>query len=219
MPVGVGFFADIAGVAVDIKMFGSLGKQNVYSALAALAVGQSQGISAADMKISVGSYVPPSGRMRLIDGIKGSLIVDDTYNSSPVASLQALHTLKSLENVTRKIAILGDMMELGHYSSESHKEIGQVAATSCDILVAVGVRSRKVAEAALDSGLSEKKVYQFDDSKEAGEFIQNFIEKGDVILVKGSQSMRMERTVKEIMAEPEKASKLLVRQEVEWANR
>jgi UDP-N-acetylmuramyl pentapeptide synthase len=71
----------------------------------------------------------------------------------------------------------------------------------------------------MDNGMSEKVVYQFDTSSEAGSFIQNMIEEGDVVLVKGSQSMRMEMAVKEIMAEPGQASELLVRQEEEWQNR
>jgi UDP-N-acetylmuramoyl-tripeptide--D-alanyl-D-alanine ligase len=157
--------------------------------------------------------------MHLIDGIKGSLIIDDTYNASPVATVEALHTLQTLEKATRKIAMLGDMMELGAHSAEAHKEIGILAAKSCDILVTVGVRSCRVAEAAMDSGMSEKNVYQFDSSVEAGVFIQNMITEGDVVLVKGSQSMRMEQAVKEIMAEPEQASGLLVRQEEEWMKR
>jgi UDP-N-acetylmuramyl pentapeptide synthase len=81
------------------------------------------------------------------------------------------------------------------------------------------VRSRKIAEAAMDAGLSEKNVLQFDSSQEAGAFIQNVIAEGDVVLVKGSQSMRMEQAVKEIMLNPDKAGELLVRQDEEWAKR
>jgi UDP-N-acetylmuramoyl-tripeptide--D-alanyl-D-alanine ligase len=157
--------------------------------------------------------------MHLVDGIKGSLIIDDTYNASPIATTEALNTLQTLEKAKRKIAVLGDMMELGAHSSEAHKEIGTLAAKSCNILVAVGIRSRRIAEAAMDSGMSEKNIYQFDSAPEAGNFIQNTIAEGDIILVKGSQSMRMEQVVKEIMAEPEQAGKLLVRQEEEWTKR
>ena len=108
------------------------------------------------------------------------------------------------------------MLELGAQSSEAHKEIGVVAARSCDVLVAVGLRSRRIAESAMDSGMSEKNVYQFDASQEAGAFIQNMIAEGDVILVKGSQSPRLERVTKAIMADPSRAPELLVRQEREW---
>ncbi|HAO64641.1 TPA: hypothetical protein DCQ44_01525 [Candidatus Taylorbacteria bacterium] len=218
-PAGIGFFVDYAGTPLALELFGSLGKHHVYPALAALAVGYAQGLSPEEVQAGLRAHVPPLGRMHLIDGIKGSLIIDDTYNASPVATIEALHTLQTLEKVTRKIAMLGDMMELGAHSSEAHREIGALAAHSCDILVAVGVRSRRIAEAAMDEGLSEKNVYQFDEAQEAGVFIQNLIMEGDIILVKGSQSIRMEQAVKEIMLEPEDAGKLLVRQDEEWSKR
>lgn len=218
-PIGIGFSVDYAGTPLSIELFGSLGKHHVYPALAALAVACVQGLAPEEAQIALKTHVPPPGRMHIIDGIKGSLIIDDTYNASPVATVEALHTLQTLENVTRKIAMLGDMMELGAHSSEAHKEIGVLAAKSCDILVAVGVRSRRIAEAAMNFGMSEKNVYQFDSAKEAGAFIQNLIAEGDIVLVKGSQSMRMEQAVKEIMNNPERAGELLVRQEEEWTKR
>ena len=100
----------------------------------------------------------------------------------------------------------------------------------CDTLLCVGVRARYMAEgaeaglpAAADTaqvgGLSEKNIFQFDDAREAGTFLEQLIKTGDVILVKGSQSMRMERVVEEIMAHPEQKGELLVRQEEEWLNR
>ena len=97
--------------------------------------------------------------------------------------------------------------------------MGVRAAKFLDVLVTVGFRSRKIAESALDAGLSEKNIYQFDSSSEAGAFLQNHIHEGDVILLKGSQSTRMERAVKEIMAHPDQAEKLLVRQDEEWLKR
>lgn len=218
-PVGIGFNVDYAGIPMAIELFGSLGKHHVYPALAAIAVGCAQSMAPEEVQAALKDYKPAFGRMHLIDGIKGSLIIDDTYNASPVATVEALHTLATLEKTKRRIAVLGDMMELGAHSSEAHKEIGELAAKSCDILVAVGVRSRKIADAAMDAGMAEDNIYQFDTSGETGLFIQNMITKGDVVLVKGSQSMRMEQTVKEIMAEPEQASELLVRQEEEWLRR
>jgi UDP-N-acetylmuramoyl-tripeptide--D-alanyl-D-alanine ligase len=111
------------------------------------------------------------------------------------------------------------MMELGRHTSEEHRKAGVLAATACDILVTVGLRSRTLAESAIDAGLEEDNVLQFDTSAEAGKYIKDIIQAGDVILVKGSQSTRMEKVVYEIMAEPERASDLLVRQEEEWLKR
>ena len=219
LPTGIGFNVDYGGTPLSIELFGSLGKHHVYPALAAIAVAYAQGLAPEAVQESFKNYMPPLARMHLVDGIKGSLIIDDTYNASPVATVEALNTLGTLEKAKRKVAILADMMELGAHSFEAHREVGVIAAKSCDILVAVGVRSRRIAEAAMDAGMSEKKVYQFDTAEEAGSFIQNSIEEGDIVLVKGSQSMRMEKAVKEIMAEPDKAGELLVRQEEEWTKR
>ena len=102
---------------------------------------------------------------------------------------------------------------------DEHYEVGKHVADSADILMTVGIRSRKMADGALDNGLSEKKVFQFDDSIETGKALQDMLKDEDIVLVKGSQSTRMERTVEEVMANPENAFELLVRQEEEWKKR
>jgi len=220
-PLGVCFKVEYVGNCLPVKLVGTLGSNNIYSSLAALAVGISLGLNLVEATENLSNHIAPRGRMTLIKGIKNSLIIDDTYNSSPVALTSALETLKSLKlkNKKKKIAMLGDMMELGKHTAEAHKEAGVLAATACDILVTVGLRSRALAESAIDSGLDEDSVLQFDSSEEAGLYIKNIIGEGDIILVKGSQSTRMEKIVKEIMAEPEQASELLVRQDEEWLRR
>ena len=157
--------------------------------------------------------------MSIIKGVNKSTIIDDTYNSSPVALASALETLRNLKTKTRKIAILGDMMELGKHSSDEHKKAGILAASACDILVTVGLRSRALAESTIDAGLDADSVLSFDNSIEAGQYVKGLIKEGDIILAKGSQSTRMEKAVYEIMAEPEHAGTLLVRQEEEWLKR
>ena len=218
-PLGVCFKVEYVGNCLPVKLAGTLGSNNIYSSLAALAVGISLGLNLVEATENLSNHIAPRGRMTLIKGIKNSLIIDDTYNSSPVALTSALETLKSLKIKKKKIAMLGDMMELGKHTAEAHKEAGVLAATACDILVTVGLRSRALAESAIDAGLDEDSVLQFDSSEEAGLYIKNIIGEGDIILVKGSQSTRMEKIVKEIMAEPEQASELLVRQDEEWLRR
>jgi UDP-N-acetylmuramoyl-tripeptide--D-alanyl-D-alanine ligase len=111
------------------------------------------------------------------------------------------------------------MMELGRVSVEEHRKAGAIAAKTCDILITVGVRARDIAMGALDNGMPDANILQFEDSSKAAQEIQNMLMEGDAILVKGSQSMRMERIVEEIMAEPERAGELLVRQDSEWKKR
>jgi UDP-N-acetylmuramoyl-tripeptide--D-alanyl-D-alanine ligase len=205
--------------SLPVVIKGSLGIQNMYSSLAGLAVALSQKINLIDASQAFLNHETPKGRMRIIDGIKDITILDDTYNSSPVAASQALKTLGEINSKGRKIAALGDMMELGKHSVEEHYKIGKLINEYADVLITVGIRSRKVAEGALETGMDKKKIFSFDNSIEARDKINDLIKKNDIILVKGSQSVRMERIVKEIMLDKEKASELLVRQDEEWKNR
>ncbi|HRH25808.1 MAG TPA: UDP-N-acetylmuramoyl-tripeptide--D-alanyl-D-alanine ligase [Parcubacteria group bacterium] len=204
-----------------ITLADTLGEQNISHVLVALLVVKDLGL---DVRLAASSFKsehPTPGRMRLLDGLKGSLLIDDSYNSSPVALEEALKTLKSIKigRGHRKIAILGDMLELGRYTVDEHKKMGERASKSATILVTVGIRSRYAAEAALSGGMSESKVFQFDDSLEAGMFMKDLIKSGDVILIKGSQGTRMEKCVEELMAKPEYKEKLLVRQSTDWADK
>jgi UDP-N-acetylmuramoyl-tripeptide--D-alanyl-D-alanine ligase len=218
-PFGVYFKVEYANNCLPVKIIGTLGSNNIYSCLAALAVGISLGLNLVEATENLAVLVTPKGRMNLIKGFKKTTIIDDTYNSSPVALNSALMTLRDLKTKKRKIAVLGDMMELGRYTSEEHKNAGICAASVCDLLVTVGIRSKAIAESAIDSGLDEDSVLQFDNSVEAGKYLSSILEEGDIVLVKGSQSIRMEKVVKEIMAEPEQAQDILVRQEKEWLER
>ena len=213
---GMSFKAGYKENSVPIVIKGSLGVQNIYSALSAISVGLSQKINLVKIGEALLKHETPKGRMRIIPGIKNTIIIDDTYNSSPKALSSALDTLKNIKVKGKKIVVLGDMMELGKHSVDEHYEAGKKVSLCCDVLITVGMRSIKIAEGALDGGLSEKNIFQYEDSVSAGKFVQEIISEGDIVLFKASQSVRMEKAVEEIMAEPEKAKELLVRQDDEW---
>src|SRR3989344_7720045 len=216
---GISFHVAYQHSSEQIVLNGVLGKQHIYPTLAALAVGISEGLTLSAMAEELKEYAPPPGRMRLIKGINESLIIDDTYNASPVATLEALSVLATIKTEGSKIAVLGDMLELGNYSVPAHKEIGALVAQSADRLVTVGIRSHYTAEMANKKRMKKKSITITNDSREAGNKLKGNIGKGDVILVKGSQSMRMERVVEMLMAEPEKAKELLVRQDDVWRSK
>jgi len=218
-PVGSSFTVTHLHNTAVVKVMGSVGIQNAYIYTAAAAVADQFDIPLTAVTAAFTDYTSPAGRMRMIPGIKGSLIIDDTYNSSPIAADSALQSLAELRGAKRKIAVLGDMLELGQYSSREHERVGELAAKSADILLTVGVRSRKTAEAALEHGLAESNIFQYEDSAKAGRELQNMIKPGDFILVKGSQGVRAERVVEEVMAEPERAEELLVRQDQSWKSK
>ncbi len=196
-----------------------LGDAHVLSILAGAAVALQLGISLRDVAKNLKSYVPMQGRMRLIGGIKHSLILDDTYNASPKAVHAALEALGSfpLTGTAQRIVVIGDMLELGRYAEKAHVEIGQhVSSLPIDLLVTVGEFSRDIARGALAAGMDQSNVFTYATAPDAGRFVQDRMGKGDVILVKGSQGVRMEKIVKELMAEPLKAGELLVRQNETW---
>ncbi|MDQ3077070.1 MAG: UDP-N-acetylmuramoyl-tripeptide--D-alanyl-D-alanine ligase [bacterium] len=215
-PNGMMTVINVRGTKVPVAIHGSLGVQHIYPVLSAFAVGIAEGMKPIEISQALENHVPPRSRMRLIAGIKDTVLIDDTYNSSPVAVEAALLTLKAVNVAGRKIAVLGDMMELGQYSVDEHKKAGKIVAGIAHILVTVGVRSRMTAEAALNEGVSENNILQFDSAQEAGKYLESVIKAGDIILVKGSQSMRMERIVEELMNNPEEKDTLLVRQEPQW---
>lgn len=221
-PVGVTFkVAYDDGGSIPVNIMGAFGRQHVYAALAALTVAAHFKVNMVEAARALEAWVPAPGRFRLLEGIKNTVILDDTYNSSPAALEAALLELKGMKmkEGARRIAVLGDMLELGKFAVAEHKRLGAVAGSFCDLVITVGVRAQYFAEGALDGGISEKKVLQLDDARHAGLYLQNVIGEGDVILIKGSQLIRMERTVEEVMAHPELKGELLVRQEPEWLNR
>ncbi len=221
LPKGVSFGVLDGEETLPIYLEGTVGKHHVYHIISALAVCKALGEPLSVALKNFKYHEPTPGRMRLIEGEKGSIIIDDSYNSSPIALDEALNTLQDLKGTGgRKIAVLGDMLELGKYSVDEHKKAGAKAGGIADILVTVGVRARYFTEGAKSAGMGTEQIFQFSDSKKAGEFMHNKIAQGDIVLVKGSQSgIRMERTVEKIMTHPEDKEKLLVRQDKEWRAR
>lgn len=204
------------GERFPVLLKGTLGHHLVYPVIAALAVAEAVGENVASISKAFRTHEATPGRMRVIEGEGGTTIIDDTYNSSPVAVEEALKTLESLR-ATRRIAVLGDMLELGKYSVDAHRKVGVLASECADALVTIGPRSQSAAEAARFSGMKE--VHEFRDALEALAYLRETVTKGDTILVKGSQGMRTERIVRGLMAHPEDAEKLLVRQDAEWKER
>ncbi|MCR4323102.1 MAG: UDP-N-acetylmuramoyl-tripeptide--D-alanyl-D-alanine ligase [Candidatus Azambacteria bacterium] len=216
-PIGITFKMESKGSLVPFRLDGMFGMASgTYAAAAACAVGVVLEMNLVEIAAALQQYVPLQGRLRLIDGIKGSSILDDTYNASPASMDVALETLYALP-AERKVAVLGDMLELGKFTEDAHRAAGKKAASVCNILVTVGERMRFAADEARAHGFIENKnLFLFDTAQDAGRFMVGMIQEKDLVVVKGSQSMRMEFVVKEIMAHPEHAEELLVRQDKKW---
>ncbi|MDI6734155.1 MAG: Mur ligase family protein [Patescibacteria group bacterium] len=215
---GADFKLTYGGSFVPVHLNGSLGRVRAYSSAIAAVIGLIFGMNLVKLAEALKHYESPAGRLKLIPGIKESIIIDDTYNASPIAMKEALETFKNIK-AKRKIAVLGDMLEIGKYTLQAHEEIGKMAAKIVDFLIVVGIRGKFISESAIRAGFPKKSISVFMSVRDAGLFLQSKIERGDVILIKGSQGVRLEKVVKDVMAEPQDAEKLLVRQNKEWLSK
>ena len=199
---------------VPVKIDGSLGKSQAWSAAAAASVGLIFKMNLVEISEALAGYLGPKGRMRILKGIKDTIIIDDTYNASPASTYLALETLKEFSG--RKVVVLGDMLELGEFTEIAHREAGNFAASFADVLVCVGARMKFAADAAANQMLN---IHTFETSEIAKQKVQELLQLGDLVLVKGSQGMRMEKIVEEIMADPLNKKDLLVRQSKKWLSK
>lgn len=218
----------IEGTEADIKINNEaqhlvlpdvIGKSVIYCALPALACAKELGIDLTVASAALRDADKSKGRMRLLHGMNNSMLIDDTYNASPKATEHGLKTLGEVESKGFKIAVLGDMLELGDFTRDEHYKIGMEVAKVAHKLYTVGIRSRVIAEGALDGGMRDENIMQCDTALDAGKELVKVLKEGDLVYLKGSQGMRMERTVKMILAETHEPHKVLVRQESAWINK
>ena len=188
----------------------SVGMTQLLPVAAALAVAKDFNIPFSEALEALGEYEAPPSRCRLLAGKNGSSIIDDSYNASPAAVEEALASLKMFPHAKRRIAVLGDMLELGRYSVIEHERIAEIVGDFADVIVTVGIRARAFAMAPKNA-----EVISFSNSYDAARAFPALVREGDVVLVKGSQSIRTERIVEALLDNPVDASKL-VRQERMW---
>lgn len=214
VPIGINFRIQNKGNVFPVVLPNVLGLHNVVQATSAIACASEFDIDLLESIKDVADYKTPVGRLSLLEGENNSFIIDDTYNSSPAALHEALEILKEF-NGARKIAILGDMLELGKYTEEEHVKIGERAKDIVDILITVGPRAKIIANIAREN-MGENKVFSLDRYEEVIPLIKEMISAKDVILVKGSQKMRLEKVVEKIMKDKDNKKSLLCRQDKEW---
>ena len=198
-PLGISFKLEYGGAFVPVRLDGVFGKTQAYAAAAAAAVGLIFGTNLVKISEALKNYKPAGSRMELLPGIKHTYIIDDSYNASPLSMHAALDTLKGLPG-KRRVAVLGDMLEIGKYTLEAHERVGRLAGKFVDVLATVGPRAKFIAESAQEAGLRRSKIFSYDTADEALKPVQDLIRKGDLILVKGSHAMELDKVVEEIKA-------------------
>lgn len=191
-----------------------IGEHNLRPAISAGAVGLKLGLNADEVARGMKKIRSVPGRMSLIEGIDESIIIDDSYNSSPLAVMSALRTLYSI-NSPQKIAVLGSMNELGESSALEHQKVGEFCKSSeLDWVITVGDEAEKfLAPFALKNGCNVK---SFKTSLQAGFFLREIIEQRAVVLFKGSEGkIYLEEAIKKVILSIEDESRL-VRQSANW---
>jgi UDP-N-acetylmuramoyl-tripeptide--D-alanyl-D-alanine ligase len=213
---GIGFKLNFEGKIIPVRLHYVLARHQIYAALAAAAVGITFKVNLVDIAASLENFFSPPGRMNLIKGIMDSLIIDDTYNSSPISASAALAVMNEIQ-AERKIVVLGDMLELGRETEKGHKEVARkIFSAEVDLFLAVGERMEKAFRELHALGYPAGSLFYFESPISVAEKLKQIIQPGDLILIKGSQGMRMEKVVERIMRNPRKAAEYLCRQSKEW---
>lgn len=229
LPVGLEAMLQVDGQTATIYLPGIFGRSLAFAVAAGVAVGKALGLSLDEMVRALAAFEPLPGRVRLIPGIKGTMLLDDSYNASPVATLSALRDLASIQidaTRQRRIACLGEMRELGEQSAMLHEQVGlEAAKLGLDLLFVSGAMAEAYVRGASLGGMPTDKIKVFEDTPELALWVQDILKPGDLVLAKASQGghetkgVRMERVIKELMADPTQADKLLPRQEAVWTAR
>ena len=215
--IGMNFKLKYRGNVVPVFLPNTLGFAQVYAFLCGVSVALQYSFNLVEVSVFASKFIAPKGRTNLIKAVNNSYIIDDTYNSSPEAVKMSVDLLSSMQSLFlgKRIAVLGDMLELGRESVPAHKEVGEyVAKKGIDILLTTGEISRNTNLVAKKLGMID--AFYFKDQKDLISYLKSIVKKDDLILIKGSQGSRMERVVKALMAEPDQAQKLLVRQSKKW---
>lgn len=195
---------DGIGIRVDLKVFAC--RESFYlplpvvqlAANLASAVGMAflMGVGLPTIKTALANFAPGDKRMNMIPLDAGGLLIDDTYNANPISAMAALEACQQMSQGRKTVAVLGDMLELGSYEIEGHKNVGKKAAElDIDIMVTIGERAKYYKEGAAEAGLPAAQIFQFTDSAEALKWINENVSPTDVILFKASRGMQLDKLV------------------------
>ena len=198
---GIDFKISYENSEVNFHISKTLGAPPLYAALAAAAIGIKLGLDLKQTAEAFKNYIPPKNRLEIIEGIKATIIINDAYNSSPLAAEAALDLLAEFKK-NRKIGVLGSMRELGLNTEKAHRRLGQKAAQVCDVIFLAGAETVFAKEEILKKKfISGQDVFWFESSDEAKTKVQEILQPGDAVLIKGSRGVRMEKIVEEVKAE------------------
>lgn len=213
---GLSFKVNFDGKTVPLRLPKVVAKHHIPSALAALSLGVALKLNPVAAIEALEKFEPLPGRLRLLPGRENTYLLDDTYNASPASTRAALEVMKELM-APRKVAILGDMLELGPESDHEHAQLSSAVKDSgVDVVVTVGKHMRALHEQLLKDGFSRRQVLWLPDPMTALEAVMNIVRTEDLVLIKGSQGLRMETITEQLLIDPRTSSLYLCRQSDDW---
>lgn len=195
---------DFSGTTFDlhykgkkIKMTtGLIGRHFVAACLAAAAVGVNQGLTWPEIKQGLSKLEPLRGRLSIEKGPKNSILINDALRANPASTLAGLQTLKDLPAAKRRIAVLGEMGELGDSAEAEHQRVGRfLASLNIDYLVAIGPLQKLTAEQAVKAGMKKNRVFWVEDVRGAAQILKKLLSAGDLLYLKGSLLRHLERVI------------------------
>jgi UDP-N-acetylmuramoyl-tripeptide--D-alanyl-D-alanine ligase len=196
---GIAFTAHHAGVSVPLRL-PLIGRHHVYTAMAAASAGLLLGLTWHEIIDGLHDQ-EARPRVRVVAARGGATMIDDTYNAAPASTLAALDLLDDMPG--RKLAVLGDMLELGAAEAEGHRQVGRRAAAVAHTVLTVGQRARQFAEGAREAGMDDGRLISVERNDEAVAVLEQLLQPADYVLIKGSRGMQMEQIVAALRRQPE----------------
>lgn len=213
---GFSFKLNVEGKSIPVRLPKVVAKHHIPAVLAAACVGLALKMHLVDIASALEAFEPLPGRLRILPGRDNTILLDDTYNASPVSTRAALEVLQDL-TAPRKVVVLGDMLELGAGSDEDHRALAPfVVASGANIVIAIGSHMRGLYEALLASGFGRRQALWLPEPIAAITLLLDIIRPDDLILLKGSQALRLEKLTEQLLVDPREAKTFLCRQSEAW---
>lgn len=213
---GLEFIVNCKNKIFPVTVPGFVANHQIYGVLFAIAVADILGYDVEQVGMAMSTLKPTAGRLRPLVGVRNTLILDDSYNASPAAMEAAIETLKMIDVPGSKIAVLGDMLDLGKMTMDVHNLVGTILKDNTDYVFLVGPRMEYAYQSAIKSKYLKSRIFHFEKPLDVLSHLEKVMKSGDAILVKGSQGMRMEKLVAELIEDKENIKNLIARQDDEW---
>ncbi len=216
---GMSFKLSYNGTSLPVRLPEMIGRHHIHAILAAAAIGIAAKMNLVDIADALIGYRTLPGRLTLLPGRDGMRLIDDTYNASPASTKAALAVMKEII-APRRVVVLGDMLEIGETTFDAHRSLARdVLGSGANVFVGVGRHMRHLADALKGTSFPQKNIFTFLDPTLAATALVDIVRPGDLILVKGSQGLRMEKIVETLLADRDEAENVLCRQSVSWKNK